>query len=684
MRIPQTLTLVSKQAFTVSLLGLMLAQFAMPLVAMATLPNPGPVPFSVMPGSTRLTGQVSVMKEIHIAPESARVSMKFRDTPVKDILNSLAKQGGFNILIDNDVEGSLTVDVNNITINKALHYIFQMTDLSYTQDGRTLLVASRESINEREMNAKTFKTIPVKYRDASRLAGTLNQTLFRTPRAGASANAIASFDQESNSLIVMGGETDILQVEEALKILDVPHERRVYRIQHNDPNLIMTAVSVTLFPGQSQAGGGGAAGGAGGGGAAGGAGGGGAAGGAGGGGAAGGAGGGNSFTAAGFTMVSNRLNGTLTIMGTPELMELADKIIRENDVERPQVMIEVALIEVTRGNAKTWDVQGSPINSGAFSVVQGIATTGQAFGPAGGRGLGVTYQDGRNLSNSGSQFGVSLSNSLSKGKLLANPTIVAQDGTTSNVNIQDQLVYFTTQTTVGTGGAPPTVSVTANTVPVGIQLSITPQITNDGMVHMMLNPTVTQLAGFEQITIAGTVYTAPKTSNRTMSLQRVRVRDGETLILGGLLRDTVTTSGSKIPGLSDLPIIGAMFRTSDNSINDRTEVIVMVTPHILKDKDTTPYYFDDAGKPLNADKYAHAQAQYNGMVQQRMLPKLMDTSVLPASAQPIVTEGNATVTRGSLDLRQPVNKLGTASGSSATKQKAVAKATTTGADDLFN
>ncbi|MFM7390409.1 MAG: type II secretion system protein GspD, partial [Vampirovibrionales bacterium] len=354
-----------------------------------------------------------------------------------------------------------------------------------------------------------------------------------------------------------------------------------------------------------------------------------------------------------------RLNGTLTIMGTPELMELADKVIRENDVERPQVMIEVALVEMSASNKKVWDISGASLRFGEFSVA----------GLVGGKSVGISSGNGSPTGNKLSPFNLTFTDDISKGKILANPTIIALDGMNSTVSIQDQLVYFTQQLTPATATSPAIITETVNTQPVGIQLSITPQVTNDGMVHMQLNPTITQLIRIERSPLGAAQ--APVTTTRTLNFQRVRVRDGETLVLGGLLREAISNTGKKIPGLSDLPIVGAMFRTSNQDVNERSEVIMLVTPHILRDKDNSPFYFNETtGKPLNADKYPHAQATYNGMVNQRTLPKLLDTSSLPASAKPIATGGNATVTRSTFDMRELQRPTSSAPKASKVSNKA--------------
>ena len=117
-----------------------------------------------------MRGQINIGRDVKIASDTDKISINMRDADIRDVLNMLAKQGNFNIILDESVTGTLTVDINNISINKALEYIFTVTDLSYTKDGNTLIVASKEQAATKNLNARTFKAIPVLYKDANLIA----------------------------------------------------------------------------------------------------------------------------------------------------------------------------------------------------------------------------------------------------------------------------------------------------------------------------------------------------------------------------------------------------------------------------------------------------------------------------------------------------------------------------------
>jgi type II secretory pathway component GspD/PulD (secretin) len=388
--------------------------------------------------------------------------------------------------------------------------------------------------------------------------------------------------------------------------------------------------------GGAQGGGGGGAQGGGGGGAQGG-----------GGGGAQGGGGGNAFSRAGFSILANLVTGNLVMQGTPEQLEMAEKIAKEIDVRRPQMMIEVALIELSKSSTKVFDV--TPTGSFGLGEFR-LGLLGKNYNVAAGNGYGGTGGGLRVPS-----IDVSFAETLSKGKVLANPTIVALDGTSSSINITDSIVYFQTQTNVAAGVS--TTTVTPQTQQVGIQLSLTPQMTNDGMVTLTLNPTVTQLLGI----ISGPGgTTSPQVASRTLSIAQVRVRDGETLVLGGLVRDVRTENLRKVPGLADLPIVGAFFRTTGatGNVNSRTELVMMVTPHILKDTETS--YFAHQNTPSVPTPKVNAGE--NGLITPSPMPHFTPEQLPALSKNAFVETGrfqlpNGSKARSSAANVKPMSKM---------------------------
>lgn len=550
-------------------------------------------------------GEVSISRDVKIVPNDEKVSINLRDASIRDVLNTLAQQGNFNLILDESVQGNLTIDIKNISINKALEYLFTVSQLSYTKDGNTVIVASREQADAKNLNAKTLKAIPVLYKDAGRVARTLNDTVFKVARPGGSTTALVSFDADSNSLLVMGTESDIKLVSDTLRQLDAPRNRKVYPIVHNTPAYVASVLSANFFQTSTSAGG--ASGGASGGTATGGSttggattGGtttgatGGGTGGAGGaaGGTAGGATSGGSlttFTANGVTFIAEPVGSTLTVMGTDEQLALIDSIIAQVDVRRPQAEIEVSLVEIQNSELKNF----KPIWGRIFLGAKTGLTLNQLDGTGNPTGVSVLDYIKNNTAQRSvvSTFSLSQNHQNIKGKVLANPTIVAMDGQTSTITITDQVPNISQNISQSNVGGP-VVTTTITTQDAGITLRLTPTISNDGSVVLNLQPDVSQPT---RIVSSGNASTT-LISKRTLTLGGVRVTDGQTLVIGGLLREGERLDVSRVPGLDKLPIISAMFRTINSNDKDKTELVLMVTPHILRE-DAVTYFTSGSGVP---------------------------------------------------------------------------------------
>src|SRR5206468_864285 len=149
-------------------------------------------------------------------------------------------------------------------------------------------------------------------------------------------------------------------------------------------------------------------------------------------------------------------------------------------------------------------------------------------------------------------LGIQQTNRNVRSKVLANPTMVTIDGQAASINISDTVASLTTSQTISSGIVTNTILVTQQQA--GITVTLTPKIYNDGSVVMTnLTPTVTQPTG----TIQAGSNSVTLLSTRTMTLAGVRVKDGETLVVGGLLKEADNLDVNKVPGLDKLPILGA-------------------------------------------------------------------------------------------------------------------------------
>jgi type IV pilus assembly protein PilQ len=164
------------------------------------------------------------------------------------------------------------------------------------------------------------------------------------------------------------------------------------------------------------------------------------------------------------------------------------------------------------------------------------------------------------------------------GKILTDPTLVVQEGQKSTVNLtQDVFGGFKINTVSGTGATTSTREPIIKQAGLSLDILVN-RIDDNGYVSVGVVPTVSSIGS----TVATQDGDIALLQSRTLNSGEIRLRDGQTLILSGIIQESDRTSVSKVPILGDIPILGALFR-STNKTNQRQEVVVLLTPQILND-----------------------------------------------------------------------------------------------------
>lgn len=255
-------------------------------------------------------------------------------------------------------------------------------------------------------------------------------------------------------------------------------------------------------------------------------------------------------------VVNEELN-TLTVRDTKEMLELAAKIVEANDIKPAELLLEVDILEVNRQKAKQ---------------------LGFDYGST----LTLTYPD----YNVGGAFSDTLANGVLTlpspafhyfkqnvdAKTLANPKIRVLDGKEAKIHIGDRVPLRSSTIQEATGQTRTTYQYTD----IGIRLTVQPEIELDNSTLVKLGLEVSSL-GQNLGTAAEPAYSIGTRNADTYMV----LRDGETALLGGLIRDEDRKATVKIPGLGDIPILGALFSSVDNSTL-QTDVLLTITPRILR------------------------------------------------------------------------------------------------------
>jgi general secretion pathway protein D len=261
----------------------------------------------------------------------------------------------------------------------------------------------------------------------------------------------------------------------------------------------------------------------------------------------------------------------------PDTARYISQIITNLDRPAPQVLIKVVFVEATYSKSLDLGVEGSFVKNlgkGETSVVNqvfGLATAGANPTPPGAGIYQILGNDFQATLRAIAQAG--------KAEILSRPSILARNNQQATISLGQQ-VPLVTNTRFDTLGQQ------INTVTyqnVGIILQVTPFITSDGMVEMIVSPQTSELADRSQwvpiASGAGGTTSAPVINSRAADTV-VIVPDGQTAVIGGLMQRTEQQADSKIPFLGDIPGIGNLFKRKQRD-GSRTELLIFLTPHIV-------------------------------------------------------------------------------------------------------
>jgi general secretion pathway protein D len=276
--------------------------------------------------------------------------------------------------------------------------------------------------------------------------------------------------------------------------------------------------------------------------------------------------------------IDDRLN-MIVIRDTPEVIRIAEKLIAANDMADPEVMLEIEVLEVSRSRLQelglTYPSQISVNNQlrldNSVTTATGVVGSSTTFVERPLTIFSLQNLDSSSLSVSPNPA-INFRKTMGDVNLLSNPRIRVRNNEKAKVLVGDKVPIITSNVT----GTASTVTESVQYVDVGLKLDVEPRITLDDYVNIKIGLEVSSL-GEKTVTKSGsTVYTIGTRNANTI----LRLKNGETQILAGLISDDERKSSSGLPGLADLPLLGRLFKNQENRKN-KTEIVLSITPHVL-------------------------------------------------------------------------------------------------------
>ena len=536
-RYPEPMHMKSN-AIVVALLALAMAGCAQirPLPAAAPAGHLSPATVPVASTIPAVVAQVPYVPTPDATPAQERYTVVVNEVPVRELLFALARDAKLNIDIGGEIAGNVTLNAIDQTLPQILERVVRQVSLRYEVTRDTIVISPDDAY---------LRTYDVGYVN---LARDMDTTVNVATRVATTGNNVVQGSSGGNSGSGGGGENNSSSTR-----LETRSYNRFWDTLRS--NILSILEQPNTIGGDAQA---------------------------------------------SDKVIVNAETGLITVRATSRQHKTVEEFIDRVLVNaRRQVMIEATIVEVSLNDqyqsGVDWDLMLKRGKSG-FTVDQSVlgkVADGAIDNAISSFTLG--FED-LNLGNNQIKATVRLLHEFGDTKVLSSPRLMAMNNQTAVLKVVEELVYFTLNVTNRdsslTSQARTLVETEVHSVPVGLVMAVTPQVSANNEVTLTVRPTISQKIGDAVDPGPGLVSELRGgSSNVTNLVPVIRVRemesvlkliDGQIGVLGGLMQDDIRRGHRDVPGLSKLPVIGDMFFRTEETNNRKTELVVFLRPVVVR------------------------------------------------------------------------------------------------------
>lgn len=483
---------------------------------------------------------------------SRRITVGLRDADIIAILTDLAQKGNINIVVSKAVEGRVSLFVKNITIREALDIIMTANSLAYEiRPGEVLYVMPEAEY--KAFSGKNFKDI--RQVRKIELAYANPKSVFKSLDALKSAVGEVMVDEDSGTLVLKDTPERLIVLENVLASLDRPDMPKVFTLQYAKAADVAAALNTRLDAKKT-----------------------------------------------GMVTVDQR-NNQVIISSLSERMKEAEDIIRQMDRETKEVLLEVKILRIVLKDefdmGVDWRLVLKNMRIPTTTLVGDFALPSTIANP-------FTVSLGHEGSDYKYTALMQLLQQFGETRNLSSPSIAVINGEPAKIHVGRTEAYVTT--TVSSGGTVATTAAQVTFLDVGVMLTVTPTINDQGFITIKVSPEISTVESYLKYKIAVDVENEVPIVSRTTADTTVKIKDGTTIIIGGLRKDEKIKAVTKVPVLGDIPVIRWAFR-SEVEKTEKTEVAVFLTPHIITgDRDVVDTENKPKGLRLEEPEYDESDA----------------------------------------------------------------------------
>ena len=447
----------------------------------------------------------------------------------------LARQNGINMIIGKNVSGRVTVSLNNVDFWQAFRTILSTRDLAYSQEGDMIDIMT-EADYERIFGVPFFKKTHQQIFTLRSIKAATAKSVLELIKSKVGTITV---DEATNALVVEDTPDILHAMSERIEKLDVPQEMRVFRLNYATAEEIQPKVASLVSKDL------------------------------------------------GNLQIDKRSN-TVIVQDNPVRVKEIEGVIKALDVQDKTVLIEAKIIQIVLSKQYQRGVNWQGVNwNNVFNLLNRYHVHGnlvqnlQLVNPQTVTGSnvtapGITASIGV-LENSNFQAVINALDTIGTTNLLSCPRVTALNRQEAKIHVGSKVAKITnTLINAGSTTTSPITTENVEFLDVGVKLSVTPVISDDNMITMKVKPEVSSVES-TITTSDGSSIPVIRVSEAEASLV---VKDGITVVLGGLMEDSKANTENQVPWLGRIPLLGALFRNR-NKTDQKTELVIFLTPHIV-------------------------------------------------------------------------------------------------------
>jgi type IV pilus assembly protein PilQ len=467
-----------------------------------------------------------------------KLSLDIKGMDILDVFRLLSMRGGINIIAGKEVTGKVTLFLKNVDIWDAFEIIIAANGLAYEKRNNIIYVMTERNYElmygKKYEDRRIVKSVKIKHVTSAEITKAVSQLKTNIGRVIS--------DDVSETIVLMDIPEVVADMEKVIKELDVPLRTKVYSLQYARAEDLHDRLSEMLTE------------------------------------------------TIGNLRIDERTN-KIAITDLESKMPMFDKVVSAFDEKHKEVVIEAKIIQITLNDDYSTGINWDAVFTKMQSNIHNIATLGvslkygdqtQIIPTTTSSGRGGALQIG-NLATEGYQAVIQALKEYGKTNLLSSPRIVALNNEEASILVGTNQPYATRTISQGSGGTGNIEAENVTFIDLGIKLNVTPTINDENFITMKIKPEVSSKIGDFEITSSGNVIPIVKT---TTTETTVMVKNGSTVLIGGLIEENIRESIREVPGLANIPFFGNLFRaktigSGDSTNPEKTELVIFLTPTVI-------------------------------------------------------------------------------------------------------